>query len=56
MTKDDMLRYADACGQKLKKLSLIMHDELERMAEGSGLRIEELVLRIRQSFGFADRA
>jgi hypothetical protein len=43
-TREEMVRYAAACGLEIKKFSPIIHDELEGMAEGSGLRLEELVL------------
>ena len=42
--KDDMLRYAAACGKDMKEVCPVMHEELEGMAEGSGLKFEELVL------------
>jgi hypothetical protein len=42
--KDHMLRYADACGQEVRTYSPVIFDELEGMAEGSGLRLEDLVL------------
>jgi isopenicillin-N N-acyltransferase-like protein len=43
-TKEQLLRYAGGCARVVKAYSPIIHDELEGMAEGSGLRIEELVL------------
>ena len=43
-TKDEMLRYAAACAKEVRSYSPIVFDELEGMAEGSGLRIEEAVL------------
>jgi hypothetical protein len=43
-TRDDMLRYAGLCAGQVKTFSPLLHDELEGMAEGSGLRLEELVL------------
>ena len=43
-TREEMVRYAAACGLEIKKFSPIIHDELEGMAEGSGLRLEELIL------------
>jgi hypothetical protein len=43
-TNEEMLRYAGACGQEVKKYSPVIHEELEGMAEGSGLRLEDLVL------------
>lgn len=42
--KDDMLRYAAACGKAIRAECPIIADELEGMAEGSGLRVEEHVL------------
>ncbi len=42
--KDDMLRYADACGKAMKDVCPVVHDELAGAAEGSGLKVEELVL------------
>jgi hypothetical protein len=43
-TRDDMLRYAGACAKEVKAYSPLIHDEMEGMAEGSGIRLEELVL------------
>jgi isopenicillin-N N-acyltransferase-like protein len=43
-SRDDLLRYAAACDKEIKSYSPLIHDELEGMAEGSGLRREELVL------------
>jgi hypothetical protein len=43
-TKEAMLRYADHCGRAIRKFSPTIGDELEGMAEGSGRRIEEIVL------------
>jgi hypothetical protein len=43
-TREEMVRYAAACGLEIKKFSPIIHEELEGMAEGSGLGMEELVL------------
>jgi len=42
--KDDLLRYADACFQVLRAECPLIADELEGMAEGTGLRLEEHVL------------
>jgi hypothetical protein len=42
--KDDMLRYAAACGKVVREVCPVVHDELEGVAEGSGLRLEELLL------------
>lgn len=43
-TKDHMLRYAGACAKEIKAFAPLIHDEMEGMAEGSGIRLEELVL------------
>jgi len=43
-TKDALLRYAGGCLEEIRRFSPIILDEMEGMAEGSGLRIEELVL------------
>jgi isopenicillin-N N-acyltransferase-like protein len=43
-TRAQMLAYAGQCGQAIRSFAPIIHDELEGMAEGSGLRLEELVL------------
>jgi hypothetical protein len=42
--KDDLLRYAAACFQVIRAECPIIADELEGMAEGTGLRLEEHVL------------
>jgi hypothetical protein len=42
--KDLMLRYAGACGKAVQSYSPVVFDEMEGMAEGSGLRLEEVVL------------
>ena len=42
--KDDLLRYADACGKVIQSECPIIASELEGMAKGSGLRVEEHVL------------
>jgi hypothetical protein len=42
--KDDLLRYAAACFREVRKECPIIADEMEGMAEGSGLTIEEHVL------------
>src|SRR5262249_52947645 len=39
-TKDDMLRYAGRCSKAIKDYSPTIADEMEGMAEGSGLRPE----------------
>jgi hypothetical protein len=42
--KEQMRRYADACAREVRRFSPEIHDELEGMAEGSGLELDELVL------------
>jgi len=42
--RDELLRYAGACLKPIRQLSSELIDELEGMAEGSGLRLEEHVL------------
>lgn len=42
--KDEMLRYAGACGKVIRNECPIIADELEGMAEGSGRSLEEHVL------------
>src|SRR5262245_57326763 len=42
--KAAMLRYADACGKAVKGWSGEIHDEMEGLAEGAGLKLEEVVL------------
>jgi hypothetical protein len=42
--KEAMLRYAGACAGAIRNYAPIIHDEMEGMAEGSGIRLEELVL------------
>jgi isopenicillin-N N-acyltransferase-like protein len=42
--RDRLLRYAAECVKPIKQLSMELIDELEGMAEGSGLRLEEHVL------------
>jgi isopenicillin-N N-acyltransferase-like protein len=42
--KDELLRYASRCGEEIRGFSPVVMDELEGMAEGSGLRLEEVVL------------
>jgi isopenicillin-N N-acyltransferase-like protein len=43
-TPDAMLRYAGACLPAIRRLSPVVLDEMEGMAEGSGRRLEEIVL------------
>lgn len=43
-TRDDMLRYAAACAKEVKAFAPLIHDEMEGMAEGSGLSLEQVTL------------
>lgn len=43
-TRDDMLRYAGLCAKEIKSYAPTIHDEMEGMAEGSGLTLEQLTL------------
>lgn len=43
-SKDDALRYAGACWKVIQSECPIIADEMEGMAEGTGLRVEEHVL------------
>lgn len=43
-TKDRMLSFAGACEKAIKTYSPLIHDEMEGMAESTGLRLEEIVL------------
>lgn len=43
-TRPSMLRYAAACMPSIRRLSPLVTEEMEGMAEGSGLRLEEIVL------------
>jgi isopenicillin-N N-acyltransferase-like protein len=43
-TKEGLLGYADRCRAEIRRFSPVVMDELEGMAEGSGLRLEEVVL------------
>jgi isopenicillin-N N-acyltransferase-like protein len=43
-TRQSMLRYAAACLPAIRRLAPLLAEELEGMAEGSGLRLEETVL------------
>jgi hypothetical protein len=42
--KDDMLRYAAACGKVVKEACPEVYDEMEGLAEGASLRLEEVLL------------
>ena len=42
--KETMIRFAAACGKAVREYSPLIHDEMEGMAEGTGLRLEEIVL------------
>lgn len=39
-----MLRYASACGKEVRSFSPVIWDELEGLAEGAGLRVEDALL------------
>jgi hypothetical protein len=43
-SRDEIVRYAGACAKAVRDYAPTIHDELEGMAEGTGLRLEELVL------------
>ena len=43
-SRDELLRYAAQCTKAVKEYSPIIVEELEGMAEGTGLELEELVL------------
>jgi hypothetical protein len=42
--REAMLRYAGACARAVRAFSAELHEEMEGVAEGSGLRLEEVVL------------
>jgi hypothetical protein len=42
--RHELLAYADACGQVIREVCPLIHDEMEGMAEGTGLRLEEIIL------------
>ena len=42
--KELLLRYGGACSRKIKDYAPLVMDEMEGMAEGAGLRLEEIVL------------
>lgn len=42
--KDDLLRYAGQCGRAIRNYSPTIMDELEGLAEGTDLRLEEVIL------------
>jgi hypothetical protein len=42
--RDELLAYAAACGGVIRFVCPIIHDELEGVAEGSGIALEEIVL------------
>jgi isopenicillin-N N-acyltransferase like protein len=44
ITRDRMLRYAGQCSREIRSYSPVIMEELEGIAEGSGLEVEELVL------------
>ncbi len=43
-SRDDLLYYAGQCGKAIKDYAPTIMDELEGIAEGSGIRLEEVVL------------
>src|SRR5262245_28454757 len=43
-TKEKVLKYADQCGRKIRAYAPAVMEELEGIAEGSGLSLEEIVL------------
>jgi hypothetical protein len=43
VTRDGMLRYAGQCAQEIRGYSLEVFDELEGMAEGAGMDLEEVI-------------
>ena len=43
-TRETMLRFAAACGKAVKAFSPVVLEEMEGIAEASGLRLEEVVL------------
>ncbi len=42
--KEDMLRYAGACAKVVREVCPVIAEEMAGMAEGTGLRLEEVVL------------
>lgn len=42
--KDEMLRYAGACGKVIREACPIIHEELAGIAEGAGLTLDEIIL------------
>jgi isopenicillin-N N-acyltransferase-like protein len=44
VSKDGLRRYADACGASVKTYSQELYDELEGIAEGAGIEVDEVVL------------
>src|SRR5262249_47747124 len=42
--REAMLRYAGACAKAVRAFSPTVHDEMEGVAEGSGLSLDEVVL------------
>jgi isopenicillin-N N-acyltransferase-like protein len=43
-SRDNALRYAGLCLKEIRRFSAVVTEEMEGMAEGSGLRLEEIVL------------
>src|SRR5262245_30069462 len=44
LPREELLRYAGQCAKEVKNYAPLIHDELDGMAEGSGLKLEEVVL------------
>jgi isopenicillin-N N-acyltransferase like protein len=42
-TRDDMVRYAGQCAKEIRSYAPEIYDELEGMAEGAGMRLEDVV-------------
>jgi hypothetical protein len=43
-SKEQLLRFADACAKSIKRYSPSLHEELEGIAEGAAIGLEEVVL------------
>jgi len=43
-TRDEALRYAGACARAVKEVSAVLTEEMQGIAEGSGLTLEEVTL------------
>ena len=42
--RDQALRYVDGCGKQIRKFSKVATEEIEGIAEGAGLKMEEVLL------------